>query len=565
MSTPNQLKGDSLRRQVAASKLYAAEHGLTLDDSLQLQDLGISAFKGDNAVTGALSRFLSAIDSGSVAPGSTLLVESLDRLSRQRVAAAMTLFLNIVERGVTIVTLADGNVYQPGSSDPMPLIQSLLIMSRAHEESKIKSQRVSAAWENKRNGLGHKKLTARCPLWLSLSSDASSFDINEERAEIVRTIYKLAANGHGHYSICKRLNGHGVTPFGRSKGWGESYVEKILHNRAVIGEFQPHHLVNGKRVPWGEPIPSYFPAVVEEDMFLAVQAARRARATGSGGRRGENHANLFTHIAKCGHCGASMRMVNKGKPPKGGRYLRCSNALTGLGCTAPSWRYEAFETTFLTFCSEIDLASLHADARTDVANAKHQYARELERLAIAEARREKIFSLIDMMADVQFISDKLDACLAEIAQIKTEIERLSAEAHSSSLVEPGELGEHITALRDATNAEMLDARVRLASRLKGIVKSLRISASGYLGPVLFDGLDEYEGLNARLLHDQAVAGVPAFAVEFTTGMKRHISVLPDDPLEVARIFEVPLKRGPWVLWGSEFPHDEDNVPPYADD
>ena len=41
-STPEQLKGDSLRRQLETSRAYAEKHGLLLDDSLR--DIGIAAF-----------------------------------------------------------------------------------------------------------------------------------------------------------------------------------------------------------------------------------------------------------------------------------------------------------------------------------------------------------------------------------------------------------------------------------------------------------------------------------------------------------------------------------------
>lgn len=60
-SSPDQAKGDSLRRQLAASQQYADEHGLTLD-TRTFQDLGTSAFHGDNSVSGKLGTFISAID-----------------------------------------------------------------------------------------------------------------------------------------------------------------------------------------------------------------------------------------------------------------------------------------------------------------------------------------------------------------------------------------------------------------------------------------------------------------------------------------------------------------------
>ena len=53
-STPEQSKGDSLRRQTALADEYAKRHGLTLDTELNLRDLGVSAFRGDNVAVGAL-------------------------------------------------------------------------------------------------------------------------------------------------------------------------------------------------------------------------------------------------------------------------------------------------------------------------------------------------------------------------------------------------------------------------------------------------------------------------------------------------------------------------------
>lgn len=58
MSTPEQLRGDSLRRQLSASEDWCLQHGYVLDSSLR--DLGVSAFKGANRLRGALGRFTCA-------------------------------------------------------------------------------------------------------------------------------------------------------------------------------------------------------------------------------------------------------------------------------------------------------------------------------------------------------------------------------------------------------------------------------------------------------------------------------------------------------------------------
>jgi DNA invertase Pin-like site-specific DNA recombinase len=78
MSTAEQIRGDSLRRQLEQSRDYAAKHGMTLVEDLR--DIGISAFHGANAAEGALGLFLAAVKAEKVEAGSYLLVESLVRL-----------------------------------------------------------------------------------------------------------------------------------------------------------------------------------------------------------------------------------------------------------------------------------------------------------------------------------------------------------------------------------------------------------------------------------------------------------------------------------------------------
>ncbi|MET3693490.1 recombinase family protein [Methylobacterium goesingense] len=151
MSTDRQLRGDSLRRQCEISTRYAAENGLDLEVGFRFEDIGISAFKGANADTGALGAFLRCVNGGEIKPGSYLLVESLDRISRQGIMDSLPLFMRISQSGINIVTLADRFVYETGKVELFQLMMSMLILSRAHEESKTKSFRVSQSWASRRS------------------------------------------------------------------------------------------------------------------------------------------------------------------------------------------------------------------------------------------------------------------------------------------------------------------------------------------------------------------------------------------------------------------------------
>ena len=106
-SSPEQMKGDSFRRQTEAAQQYAERHGLELDTELKLTDLGVSAYRGANFEAG-LGRFIEAVDQGEVPAGSYLLIENLDRFSRDKIMDTLARFNALLRKGINIVTLSDG-------------------------------------------------------------------------------------------------------------------------------------------------------------------------------------------------------------------------------------------------------------------------------------------------------------------------------------------------------------------------------------------------------------------------------------------------------------------------
>ena len=62
-----------------------------------------------------MGAFIKAIETGKVKKGSYLIVESLDRLSREEVIDALEIFLKIIRAGINIVTLVDNHLYSKAS------------------------------------------------------------------------------------------------------------------------------------------------------------------------------------------------------------------------------------------------------------------------------------------------------------------------------------------------------------------------------------------------------------------------------------------------------------------
>lgn len=275
-STAEQLKGDSLTRQLRLRDDFLRDKGLTLDSSLILApDLGVSAFRGKNLNQGPMGLFRDAVKSGRVAAGSYLILENLDRFSRDEVTEALEILLNIINAGVVVVTLEPAHEFRKGCN-PMDVMWAVMEFARAHEESKNKSKRLRSAWGKRRSKIDKELLSKRTPNWIDVTEDRKPV-LNEEKAKVVRRIFALCLEGMGAQRIAQVLNKEGVSPICKPtklvvKTWHEGTVYKILTNRACIGEFQPRVKVEkGKKTGFeytGTVIPDYFPAVVEKDTFV---------------------------------------------------------------------------------------------------------------------------------------------------------------------------------------------------------------------------------------------------------------------------------------------------------
>lgn len=337
-STPEQAKGHSLQRQSEAAQAWAVKNGVLLDDELTFEDKGVSGFHGANRETGALGVFLERVRDGTIPRGSWLLVENLDRISRQSARKAVRAIEDIVEAGITVVDLSDGG--REYSAETLDRDQFLFVMMvlkfiRANEESVTKGVRVAKAHAARRQKFaGQEKLTKpytrRLPAWIRWSTETSSYELIEERAALLRWMFEMADDGMGAHSIAAHLNDTKEDTWGaggwKAKYWHRSYIRKLLTNKAAIGVFVPHRVqkVEGQRtkqrVPL-EPIAHRFPAAVDRELFERVNA--RLSTTEARGKNANGPVrSIFAGMMKCRYCDGTVTRVNKGEHV----YLVCSAA-----------------------------------------------------------------------------------------------------------------------------------------------------------------------------------------------------------------------------------------------
>jgi DNA invertase Pin-like site-specific DNA recombinase len=498
-STPEQLKGDSLRRQTEAALAWCQRNQARLDTTLALHDLGKSAYTGahrKNPDRNALAAFLKLVEQDRVTRGSYLIVESLDRLTREHIRPALTLLLNLIEAGIRIVQLSPVEVVFDENVEPMGLMMALMELSRGNSESRMKSERNGKSWQAKlaaarqrqkqparrQDGRLTRSLTDRLPAWVEDRS--GELALIQERAAAVRQIFELAAAGYGVAATIKRLLAEGVKPFGsrqvvvnadgepeetvaRGKTrpkyqagsggrygagtWNRAYVGLILKDRRALGEYQPC----GKgRKPEGEPIQGYFPAVVTEQQWLAARAGAAERRTHRG--RNGKHINLFAGLLRHATDGDSLYVDKK--------VLVNTAGVEGRAAFV-SFPAETFERAVLTWLREIDPKSILAGANGhDVLTAVEDEFGQVERSIAA------LLADLDANGDSPLVLARLRAKEQRRAELAKLLEAARQKAANPLSASWGEAKTLLDALGSAPDPE--DARLRLRSALRRIIDSI---------------------------------------------------------------------------------------------
>jgi DNA invertase Pin-like site-specific DNA recombinase len=360
-SSDRQAEGDSTRRQLDAAKAYCASKGFALEKVVT--DEGQSAFKGHHLSNGNLGKFLTEADKGAFR-GYAFVIEEIDRLSRQGVLATFELIARLLNDGLEVHEINTSKIIRElddlDTADVGVLTALRGILAKEHSR-KLKVRLLGArAAEREQARVDGLAFTSRCPSWC-FSKPGQKAVLIEERAATVRRIFELAAQGLGAKRIVNTLKAEGRQMFRRGeqgKDWSPEFVTHLLSNRSVLGQYQPHKLeeVNGKtvRVPDGDPIAGFFPAVISQALWNAARASvdaknhnpKKVGGSRGGGRQTVN--SIFGPTIFDATQNHIMRFWQKKHEPA---YLITR---WQSGQKANYLRYDRFETAFRAFLAAQD-------------------------------------------------------------------------------------------------------------------------------------------------------------------------------------------------------------------
>ncbi|HGM5486747.1 TPA: recombinase family protein [Serratia marcescens] len=353
-SSDRQAKGTSLERQTTKAKDFATLHNLEL---VELLDAGLSAYRGKNTTQGALGGFIQAVESGAIPNDSYLFVENLDRLSRQDILTANKLFSHLLELGLTVVTGMDGRIYtrQSVTANPTDLMLSILLFSRANEESATKQKRVygniKVLVERHKAGLPTTIKTAGSHIWWTDASGDKHTAIKKHPTlwQAARKAVELFLDGYSAHAVCDYLNEHYDAPPVRiTKAtnnpdnlgkWSYPLLRRMKTHRALIGE----RTINAGGTVYT--LDNYYPPLCSPTEFALLQDLNENNKLTQGPKKTRITLLSGLGILKCGHCGGAMTfMIGTGGKI---RYM-CANGKDRIGdCKAWSIRSDILERTLI--------------------------------------------------------------------------------------------------------------------------------------------------------------------------------------------------------------------------
>jgi DNA invertase Pin-like site-specific DNA recombinase len=456
-SSVEQRKGDSERRQIAATKTLATKLGVVIDEKLSQKDLGKSGYHGDHLESG-LGRFLALIANGTVAKGSILFVENLDRLSRQKPMKAFNLFSNIIESGITIITTSDGQVYTSENIDKngYQLFGIIAVMMRANEESEIKSQRAKArydgAWSKyKDTGKINHWMISQTPSWITKQN--GTFVLNGW-ADVVRDVVGMTIDGLSPATIAKKLNAEKV-PHPKNGLWQRCTIAYWISSEALIG-----------RVKTSRGTVDAIPAVISPDQWDKLQGRlglmRKSRKPGC-----KPFVNPFGKLLVDGWDKTTMRVTNNGTK-------QMASKATYLGHAPrrghiPFQPFAQFILGFigkerLTECLQVDDGQEQINQRQKLEGELAGIDNKLQTINGFIANTDN--DLISLLETVKTLESKRHSILKSLESIKSD--------QHKPQIESGEIPKLVAKLWNGNGDESDTARARLTLALAATFKSITV-------------------------------------------------------------------------------------------
>ena len=450
----------SIEDQVARARRWAEDRGGLVDDERVFADFAVSGASMARPGVRLLEQTLAArprlVD--------VLLVEGLSRISRD--SADLQPFLRRVQHtGVRIVAVDGSYDSAAGETTAQTMSHVGGLVSTLYRVG-LRDMTIRGMEARARAG----KSTGAVPLGYRNVPEPDGrkrIEIDEPRAEVVRRIFAMYAEGHSQATIASTLTRDGVPPPRARRGpaWIHTAVRAILRNERYRGRWawgarewriDP---VDGRRRPRRRDLgPRHVEerpdlVIVDAALWAAVQTRADAAAglwRNAGPKPTAPIARRATHLLSglltC-ECGATIEVWGKGTHDA---YLRCAAARRGSCSQRRSFRQSMavaalLEAVRASTMTPRTVAYMRAAAERAIAEATAAATADVDRLRARElqivAASRRLAGAIADGAGYETVRAELDAREHELREVRAAMERARATSTALDLPTVDELVE----------------------------------------------------------------------------------------------------------------------------
>ena len=303
---------------------YAAEHGYVVFD--EYVDDGWS---GTNFDRPDFKRMIADIEAKKV---NLVITKDLSRLGRDYITAGQYTEIYFPSKGVRYIAIHDGYDSDSPYSDIAPFKNVINEMYARDTSKKIRS----AFATKMRDGA---YIAAFAPYGYQKDPvDKNHLVVDRQSGQVVKRIFRMAAEGAPPAEIARSLNERGIPPpavyrcmthdgldvnaYSKRQEWTSATITKMLRNVVYLGHiaqgkttkvsFKSQLTVRNPREQWIV-VENTHEALVDQETFDLVRRRTMARTCEKKG----TFYNLFSGIAKCADCGRNMSATGtrkKGSP-----------------------------------------------------------------------------------------------------------------------------------------------------------------------------------------------------------------------------------------------------------
>lgn len=314
----------SITTQRKMLRSYAADNGYLVFD--EYVDDGWS---GTNFDRPDFKRMIADIEAKKI---NLVITKDLSRLGRDYITAGQYTEIYFPSKGVRYIAINDGYDSDSPYTDIAPFKNVINEMYARDTSKKIRS----AFTTKMREGA---YIAAFAPYGYQKDPmDKNRLVVDAQSGEVVKQIFRMAANGALPIEIARTLNaqnvpspavyrcmtreGLDVNRYSQRQEWTSATITKMLRNVIYLGHiaqgkttkvsFKSHLTVTNPRDEWIV-VENTHEALVDEETFDLVRRRATARTCE---KKGEFY-NLFSGIAKCADCGRNMSATGtrkKGSP-----------------------------------------------------------------------------------------------------------------------------------------------------------------------------------------------------------------------------------------------------------